>query len=137
MTARRFSNQVDQVDADESTPRPSGDCFQRAGWYALKNCDMPGLFVVHGKVRDSWPPHAMIDHAWCEVPGVATVVDDDGTNRREIDITVVVDHTQRDAPYLPTEMFYSATGAVVTGRWTFREYVDTVLAHGNDGPWNE
>lgn len=130
----RFSNQVTRTVADETTPRPSGDCFQRVGWLALEKRNEPG-FVIHGKVRDSWPPHGLIDHAWVECPGVATVVDDDGRNPRQIDVTIVVDLTQRDAPYLPAEMFYAATDAVVTGRWTFAEYAAAVLAHGNDGPW--
>jgi hypothetical protein len=74
----------------------------------------------------------MIQHAWCEMPAIATY--EDGS---EGPITVAVDHTQIDkrARYVPADHLYEKTGARDLKRFTWAEACVLALAAGHDGPW--
>lgn len=128
--------------AAERDGLPTGDCFQRVGVLAIEVLQRRGRWaglpmqVCHGEVTHSFGGER-IPHAWVEVPGEATVTDDDGTNERTTPMQVVIDNTQPDpkSRILPAPIFYEKTSAQVLRRMDVAEYIGLVRSYGNDGPW--
>lgn len=107
------------------------DCFTLA-LLTLADCKIPEARLVHGLVTNTFTGET-IQHAWCEVPAIATF--DDGSKGP---ITVCIDHTQIDerARICPAEMIYEKTGAHDLKRFTFTEAIALAAKAGHDGPWD-
>jgi hypothetical protein len=107
------------------------DCFTLALLTLTEFRENADARLVHGLVTSSFTGET-IQHAWCEVPAMATYEDDS-----EGQITVAIDHTQIDerARIIPADHLYGQTGAHDLKRFTLAEAAAHALAAGYDGPW--
>jgi hypothetical protein len=106
------------------------DCFTLA-LLTLTTSENQDCRLVHGWVTSSFTGES-IQHAWCEMPAIATY--DDGS---EGPIIVAIDLTQVDvrARVIPAEMLYEKIKAHDLKRFTKAEAVALAIATGHDGPW--
>jgi hypothetical protein len=110
------------------------DCMSLALLTLTDHRDNPEARLVHGWVRNSFTGE-LTEHAWCEMPAIATY--EDGS---EGPITVMVDYTQVDerARIMPVEFGYEKMGGVsYISRYTFVEALVLAAKAGHDGPWPE
>jgi hypothetical protein len=116
--------------------KPSGDCYQCAGYFMMAHHD-EGLYILcHGELRNnSDAPGTWSMHAWVETLGYAEWTDDDGT-QHEGPCIIIIDRTQQPEAWLiPAPYFYRVTQARNVKRYTFAEMVERVLRYDSDGPW--
>lgn len=126
------------VQQGKKLPEWPGDCFQRAGFEMIQSRDNKTMRLVHARVPDSYNPGRWVDHAWCEVEGSVTYIDDDGKELTKGE-TIVIDMAQPHvhSRIVPKSIYYEQTTPRDITLYTFAQMCDMAKLYGHDGPWTK
>ena len=119
---------IKRIDTAQDTPIK---CFDVAVTEVVLNYPThPEATLVSGLVPNSYLGKERVLHAWCELLGTVTYVDDDGKHIEKEEM-IVVDSTQPDpnSRFIPAGLFYEQIRPTNIRRYTYDE-----MMHEIDNP---